>query len=490
MRNVNSQLVGTYFRNYRLTLEFTTSATSSIFLGESLSSPKRFVVVKFFPSTSLSAQKQELFSQEVRQLQNVHHAHILPILEFGIDDKERPYIISEYASNGSLADRIRRRFPLPLPIDDALTITTQIGQALHYAHQHKLVHGNLRTQNILFNANGDALLADFHLTSLETSDSTAVPNTFAAATNTPLDDQYTLASIAYEMLTGRRPFATILESMARGTASVLPPTQLNPSLSIDVEYALIKALDPDPQQRYSNVYEFMKAIDARMVDLAPADSNPVTPVPVQEAIVTPEPGQAVDTIVMADTVKTEAVEASFLPQLPFPDFLDTPQDTPLASGSRIPDPAKNARFQPRWLLIAASVILLIGSFSGLFYMLQSKHVSPNNPVAHATVGATSTPTGAGATAVSTQTVVASATADTMKSSTNVQIKDVITPTATPKPTSIPTPTARPKPTPTATSKPTVTPTPTTTPTATATPTATPTPTPTPTGRHHWPWPWG
>jgi cytoskeletal protein RodZ len=513
MLNVNSQLVGTYFHDYRLTVEFTAHTASNILLGESVSSPKRFVVVKFFQATSLDSRQQELFSQELRQLRQLRHPHILPLLDFGID-KERPYIISEYAANGSLEDRIRRQFPLPLPIDDALTITSQIGQALHYAHHRKIVHGNLKPQNILFNAKGNALLADFHLVSMGTLDNKeSLP---AAATNTPLDDQYALASIAYEMLTGRKPFASLLEDTTQEAGSVLPPTQLNPSLPIDVEYALVKALDPDPQQRYSHAYEFIKAIDARTASPAAIDSTPAPVVPEQNTVATAASEQDIDAIVMADTVAmgavaipevsdvvsspeqvpfpaapsdaslmvlpslavssdaghNDSVEASPLQQLPFPDHFETPLETPLASGVGISNTAKKGPSRLQWVLIIACALLLVGSFSGLFYMVRSQHTPQNNPAVHATVSTTSTPfvgtastptvnalatpTVGGTATASTQILVASATASTgnatpttnstAKASTAPTATHAVTPTATPKPKA----TATPSPTPTAT----------------------------------------
>src|SRR5205085_8283103 len=121
-----------------------------------------------------------------------------------------------YAPNGSLRDRIKMRAPHLLPFQEVLTILSQVGQALHYAHQRQVIHRDLKPENILFNARNEALLADFGLaTSLST---TSIKHVDAAGTPRYMapeqfhgnvskeSDQYGLACIAYELVTGRPPF--------------------------------------------------------------------------------------------------------------------------------------------------------------------------------------------------------------------------------------------------------------------------------------------
>src|ERR1019366_5491565 len=119
--------------------------------------------------------------------------------------------VSEYAPDGTLYDRLQRQAPQPMAQDEAITILSQIGQALHYVHQKKKVHGNLKPQNILFNSNGDALLTDFNFTSLSpllSSIATTAPAALAYMSAEQLEgitskenDQYSLGCMAYEMFT-------------------------------------------------------------------------------------------------------------------------------------------------------------------------------------------------------------------------------------------------------------------------------------------------
>lgn len=72
-----------------------------------------------------------------------------------------PFIVTEYAAGGSLQDYLKQHPKQPLPLEAALSILVQVGQALQYAHQQHIVHRDLKPGNILFDAQGKALLADF-----------------------------------------------------------------------------------------------------------------------------------------------------------------------------------------------------------------------------------------------------------------------------------------------------------------------------------------
>src|SRR5262249_10660962 len=121
---------------------------------------KRTVAVKILHSHLATQQKRESFFQEAELLEMLKHPHILPILDVGIQDGF-PYLVTEYCPKGSLYRRLKRQRPHPLPVEEASTILTQVGQALQYVHEQGVVHRDLKPQNILFNAKGEALLADF-----------------------------------------------------------------------------------------------------------------------------------------------------------------------------------------------------------------------------------------------------------------------------------------------------------------------------------------
>ncbi len=109
------------------------------------------------------------FFLEPQILEVLKHPYILPIIDSGIYNG-LPYQVTEYASKGSLRARVQRQPSRPLPITEAITILTQIGQALQYAHDQDIIHRDLKPENILFSEKGDALVADFGIaTMLSTS---------------------------------------------------------------------------------------------------------------------------------------------------------------------------------------------------------------------------------------------------------------------------------------------------------------------------------
>ena len=160
--------------------------------------------------------QQEQFIKEAHVLEQLRHPHILPLYDVGFHDN-RVYLIIEYASGGSLRDYIKRLAPRRLPIEQTFKILFQISQALEYAHQHKVVHLDVKPGNILFDGSGDTLLADFGIAimldpakneaNLDTSGTPAymAPERLTGDVS-GASDQYALGCIAYELLTGRKPF--------------------------------------------------------------------------------------------------------------------------------------------------------------------------------------------------------------------------------------------------------------------------------------------
>src|ERR1043165_9983159 len=124
-------------------------------------------------------------------------------------EEEQPFVVREYLPNGSLRNRMKKIFPRRLELGDALTIVSQVGKTLAYAHEHNVVHGNVEPENILFGAKGQIFLADFHLVAKNDAiirDQIAeeyafcymAPEQFAGVSNAR-SDQYALGCLAYEL---------------------------------------------------------------------------------------------------------------------------------------------------------------------------------------------------------------------------------------------------------------------------------------------------
>jgi serine/threonine protein kinase len=152
--------------NYRLLEELASGAFGRVHRAEHIHLSNRIVAVKLLHAHLSSEKEQKSFLHEANILEMLKHAHILPILDVGIHEGRTPYMITEFASQGSLRQRLSRQTPQLLPFEETLRILTQVAQALQIAHQQQIVHRDLKPENILFHTNGNALLADFGISTV------------------------------------------------------------------------------------------------------------------------------------------------------------------------------------------------------------------------------------------------------------------------------------------------------------------------------------
>src|SRR5579872_3789795 len=233
--------IGRLIGNYRVLAEIGAGGFGKVYRGEHVFLTERTVAIKFLHTHLSSSEEREQFLQEARFLEKLKHPHMLHVFDVGIDDGF-PYLVTEYAPNGSLRNRIKRYAPNLIPAEEVVSILSQIGQTLYYAHQQQIIHRDLKPENILFNAQDEALLSDFGIaTTLSTASIKAVgligtplymaPEQFQGKISKE-SDQYALGCIAYELVTGRTPF-TAPDFFALGfrhiSAEPVPPRQFNPN---------------------------------------------------------------------------------------------------------------------------------------------------------------------------------------------------------------------------------------------------------------------
>src|SRR6266849_3463160 len=235
--------------------------------------PERQVVLTVFASSLFRfPHERESLLQKAQRIKQLRHPHLTPILDMGIEEGQ-PFVVREYLPNGSLRSRLKKPSPERLQLLDVLNMVLQVGEALAYAHEHTIVHGNIKAENILFDANGHAVLADFNLVSRkdavirdQTSEEYAfcylAPEQFAGIGDAR-SDQYALGCLTYELIAGRVPFAaqSLASMMGHQSSSVLVPlsesvADLPPSL----EAAVLKTLAKDPDERFFDFSLFLEII--------------------------------------------------------------------------------------------------------------------------------------------------------------------------------------------------------------------------------------
>ena len=271
-----STLIGEHFGTYQVKAKIACGASGCVYLAQHDILSKRLAALKVMHSSHLhSPQDEDRFFREAEILASLSHPHILLIYDFGIDEDEGlPYLVMEYAPNGSLRDLLNSDPQHLLPMAQSLSIITQIGEALFYAHQKHIVHRDVKPENILFNAKGEVLLSDFsiaieqNITHIEIEiDVMGTPPYMAPEQFdghvSRRSDQYALGCISYELFTGRKPFQahnTGILIQKHKYENPIPLRQLNPQIPIHIEQAVLKTLSKSLYHRYDNVFQFINAL--------------------------------------------------------------------------------------------------------------------------------------------------------------------------------------------------------------------------------------
>src|SRR6266567_216122 len=291
MMTDENSIIGKQIGNYRVVAEINSGAFGSVYQAQHIILRERTVAIKLLHAYLGSPKEREQFLQEAQFLEKLKHPYCLPIIDAGIHNG-LPYVVSEYAMNGSLRNRLKRQSPHTLPVEEALTILTQIGQALQHAHQQNIIHRDLKPENILFNAKGDAMLADFGIaivlatSSVRQVDATGTPAYMAPEQFRGMiskeSDQYALGCIAYELFTGHQPFTApdfVAIGFLHAAEPPLAPTHYNPQLPIHTGQAILKAMAKQRADRYPDIAGFITALRVSTMEQAQVLRAPEADIP-------------------------------------------------------------------------------------------------------------------------------------------------------------------------------------------------------------------
>jgi predicted Ser/Thr protein kinase len=223
------------------------------------------------------------FEREARIIATLEHPAIVPVYDYGESDGQ-PYLVMRYMPGGNLAERI---IAGPFTLATAVPIIQRLAGALDHAHEHGVIHRDIKPGNILFDQYSNAFLTDFGIVKLAQGSSTNL--TGSGVIGTPaymspeqihgektLDgrsDIYTLGIILFEMLTGRKPYRaeTPIKQMM---AHVLTPTpsirEYKPEFSDDIEQVMLRALAKERDARFGTAIELAQAISQTLPSFAQA----------------------------------------------------------------------------------------------------------------------------------------------------------------------------------------------------------------------------
>ena len=241
----------------------------------------RYVAIKVLPAHLADEPGfAERFRREARAVAKLEHPHILPVHDYG-QEGERTYIAMRYVEGGTLKDLLGKPLALPLIVD----LIGQIAEALDYAHEHGIIHRDVKPSNVLLDRGNWALLTDFGVARMV--EATQQLTGTGVGVGTPAymspeqgqgkkvdrrSDVYSLGVVLYEMLTGRVPFEaeTPLAVVWKHVNEPLPlPRSLNPETPGAFERVVLKAMAKEPGQRFETAMALGEAIARADADSAP-----------------------------------------------------------------------------------------------------------------------------------------------------------------------------------------------------------------------------
>ncbi|HEY7973921.1 MAG TPA: serine/threonine-protein kinase, partial [Ktedonobacterales bacterium] len=278
----DGSLVGQTLGVYRLRSLLGVGGMAEVYLAED-PSLRRDIAVKVLPR-SLAADPGyvERFRNEAQRVASLSHPHITPVYTFG-EERGLLYLVMPRMKE-SLRERMDQEGKLAL--QEAARVTNQIAAALYIAHQHGIVHRDVKPENILLDDSGKAMLTDFGIArELASLREAGVARTLAA-TGLPVGtpeymapeqlrglpateqvDLYALGVVLYEMLAAHVPHdaATPYEvATAVLRDQPKPPSYYNPNLSAEVERVIMTAMAKDPTQRFPDMKAFALALRGAM----------------------------------------------------------------------------------------------------------------------------------------------------------------------------------------------------------------------------------
>ena len=295
-------LVGTTIdERYLVERELGSGGMSQVYVALDLKLKRQAVVIKILSETLVhDSYARQKFDQEVEALLRIDHPGVVRVLDVGQLPDERPYIVMQYVDGETLRSKIPAE---GMNLKRVASILKQIGAALEHVHEKGIFHRDLKPENIVIKRDTDSVvLLDFGIAKVK--DSVVAPSTAHGASVgtllymspeqlrgedvTAASDIYSMSVIAYELITGRRPFnptsASQLLEMQRAGVRV-KPIHLREDLSAKTQAVILRALSFEARSRYTSAREFGNKLAHTILDPRVRSTNRRCPAVMRIAVV-------------------------------------------------------------------------------------------------------------------------------------------------------------------------------------------------------------
>jgi serine/threonine-protein kinase len=336
---------------YEILDELGRGGMAIVYLAHDIALDRR-VAIKVMSTALLDEGLAERFRREARTAASLNHPHIIPI--YAVRERNNLlYFVMKFVAGQSLDPIVKGMGPLPIPM--AQVILSQAASALGYSHRRGVIHRDVKPANIMLDEDGWVVMTDFGIAKVPSAEGLTMtgvtvgtpaymsPEQCMGKEVTGASDQYSLGVVAYEMLTGRKPFAatTAMAMMyAHFHEDVKPLRDLRPEIPAELEASVLRMLAKDPEQRWPRIDDAFGApvlahddpTRQRLIDVARDSSNatraaristPTSPVP-------PARRTATRTTVMPGAT------TPLLPVADQPPEASAPAEAPSATGTGTP----------------------------------------------------------------------------------------------------------------------------------------------------------
>jgi serine/threonine protein kinase/sugar lactone lactonase YvrE len=285
--------VGQYIDDYHLVRRLGAGSFGEVYLGEQVYDHSQVAVKLLLLKQEDLQGGLEGFIKEASTAFRLKHPHIVQMISFGITSDHAPYLVTKYAPNGTLRERHLKGTPLSL--ETVLSYLLPLASALQYAHDKRVVHRDVKPENVLLGPIGEVWLCDFGIAATAPVERSFItlgpggtlpymaPEQLSGNKPQPASDQYALGIMIYEWLCGVRPFqGNQLEVIGHHISSPPPPLrEKRPDLSSQIEEIILRTLAKDPRDRFARVQDFATALaQTNQVASQPDRATlPTTPLP-------------------------------------------------------------------------------------------------------------------------------------------------------------------------------------------------------------------
>ncbi|HEU4990529.1 MAG TPA: protein kinase [Gemmatimonadaceae bacterium] len=277
---------------YRIERELGAGGMATVYLAQDLKHDRK-VAIKVLKPELAAVLGAERFVQEIKTTAALSHPHILPLFDSGTADAQLYYVMP-YIEGETLREKLSRE--TQLGVDEAVRITTEIADALDYAHRHGVIHRDIKPENILLH-DGRPMVMDFGIAlavsaaaggrMTETGLSLGTPHYMSPEQATAdkeitgRSDVYSLATVLYEMLAGEPPHVGSSAQqiiMKIVTEEAAPVTKLRKTVPPNVAAALAQALEKLPADRFESARAFADALADPHFSVSTAAGDSGTPI--------------------------------------------------------------------------------------------------------------------------------------------------------------------------------------------------------------------